>query len=452
MTKKKIDMLNGSLWDKILFYAIPLAITGILQQLFNAADLAVVGQFRGSYAMAAVGSNAPVISLLINLFIGISLGTNVILANAIGAKDESRIRKCVHTSIYTSVICGVFLTIFGEIFAGYIMEFMGVPEECFKMSSLYLRIYLLGMPVILLYNFEAAIYRAIGDTRTPLTALFISGITNVILNVALVCGCGMSVDGVAIATVTSNIISSLYLLNGLAKSESDVHVDFGQIKITKPILIRILRIGIPAGIQSMMFALSNLIIQSSVNSLGARVMAGSAAALNVEIFAFFVLSSFGQTCTTFVGQNNGAHKYDRCLKSMFICMGYSYLFTAIAACSMLYFYKELLGIFCKDIEVIEIGYIRLYWLAFAFIFSILQDILSGYLRGFGQSLGPALISLIGICGVRILWILTVFKNSRTFSTVMMSYPISLGITSFAIILLCIYLKKKGKLGQETRTS
>ncbi len=447
MAGKKIDMLNGSLWDKILFYAIPLAVTGILQQLFNAADLAVVGQFRGPHAMAAVGSNAPVISLLINFFIGISLGTNVVLANAIGAKDESRIRKCVHTSIYTSARCGVLLTIFGEIFAGYILSIMGVPEECLKLATLYLRIYLLGMPVILLYNFEAAIYRAIGDTKTPLFALLISGITNVILNVALVCGAGMSVDGVAIATVTSNIISSLYLLNGLAKSDSDVHVDFGQLKITKPTLIRILRIGIPAGIQSMMFALSNLVIQSSINRLGATVMAGSAAALNVEIFAFFVLSSFGQTCTTFVGQNNGAHKYDRCRKSMYICMGYSYLFTSIAATLMLIYYKELLGLFCKDPEVIEIGYIRLYWLAFAFIFSILQDILSGLLRGFGQSLGPALISLICICGIRILWILTIFKKNPTFTTVMKSYPVSLAVTAFAIAILCMILKKKGKLGK-----
>lgn len=447
MAGKKIDMLNGSLWDKILFYAIPLAVTGILQQLFNAADLAVVGQFRGPHAMAAVGSNAPVISLLINFFIGISLGTNVVLANAIGAKDESRIRKCVHTSIYSSARCGVLLTIFGEIFAGYILSIMGVPEECLKLATLYLRIYLLGMPVILLYNFEAAIYRAIGDTKTPLLALLISGITNVVLNVALVCGAGMSVDGVAIATVTSNIISSLFLLNGLAKSDSDVHVDFGQLKITKPTLIRILRIGIPAGIQSMMFALSNLVIQSSINRLGATVMAGSAAALNVEIFAFFVLSSFGQTCTTFVGQNNGAHKYDRCRKSMYICMGYSYLFTSIAATLMLIYYKELLGLFCKDPEVIEIGYIRLYWLAFAFIFSILQDILSGLLRGFGQSLGPALISLICICGIRIVWILTIFKKNPTFSTIMKSYPVSLAVTAFAIAILCMILKKKGKLGK-----
>ena len=446
MAGKKIDMLNGSLWDKILFYAIPLAITGILQQLFNAADLAVVGQFRGPHAMAAVGSNAPVISLLINLFIGISLGTNVVLANAIGAKDESRIRKCVHTSIYTSAICGVLLAIFGEFAAGYILNWMSVPEECLKLATLYLRIYLLGMPVILLYNFEAAIYRAIGDTKTPLTALVISGIINVILNIALVCGGGMSVDGVAIATVTANIISSLYLLNGLAKSDSDVHVDFGQLKITKPTLIRILRIGIPAGIQSMMFALSNLVIQSSINSLGATVMAGSAAALNVEIFAFFVLSSFGQTCTTFVGQNNGAHKYDRCRKSMYICMGYSYLFTTIAASLMLIYYKELLGLFCKDAEVIEIGYIRLYWLAFAFIFSIIQDILSGLLRGFGQSLGPALISLICICGIRIAWVNTIFKKSPTFTTIMQSYPVSLAITAFAIAILCFILKKKGKLG------
>ena len=442
MKKNEIDMLNGSLWDKILIYAIPLAVTGILQQLFNAADLAVVGRFRGPEAMAAVGSNAPVIGLLINMFIGISLGTNVVLANAIGAKDKLRIKHCVHSSILLSVIGGIFVMIIGEAATNTIIHLMGVPEECAKLAALYLRIYLMGMPVILLYNFEASIYRAIGDTKTPFWALVISGVVNVVLNLLLVCGANMSVDGVAIATVVSNVISSLYLLHGLVQTDSSVHVDFEQLKINKPVLIRILRIGIPAGIQGMVFSISNLIIQSSINSLGSKIMAASAAAMNLEIFSYFIVSSFGSTCTTFVGQNNGAKKYDRCKRSLLICLGLDYLFTIICGIILLTYYKQLLGIFCQDPEVIELGYIRIYWFFIAFFFSVLQECFAGYLRGFGISTAPAIISLVGICGIRLIWIFVVFPLVPTFTTIMQVYPLSLAITAVGICLLAFMEMKR----------
>ncbi len=442
MKKNEIDMLNGSLWDKILIYAIPLAVTGILQQLFNAADLAVVGRFRGPEAMAAVGSNAPVIGLLINMFIGISLGTNVVLANAIGAKDKLRIKHCVHSSILLSVIGGIFVLIVGEAATNTIIHYMGVPEECSKLAALYLRIYLMGMPVILLYNFEASIYRAIGDTKTPFWALVISGVVNVVLNLLLVCGANMSVDGVAIATVVSNIISSLYLLHGLVQTDSSVHVDFEQLKINKPVLIRILRIGIPAGIQGMVFSISNLIIQSSINSLGSKIMAASAAAMNLEIFSYFIVSSFGSTCTTFVGQNNGAKKYDRCKRALLICLGLDYLFTIICGIILLTYYKQLLGIFCQDPEVIELGYVRIYWFFIAFFFSVLQECFAGYLRGFGISTAPAIISLVGICGIRLIWIFFVFPLVPTFSTIMQVYPLSLAITAVGICLLAFMEMKR----------
>lgn len=442
MKKNEIDMLNGSLWDKILIYAIPLAVTGILQQLFNAADLAVVGRFRGPEAMAAVGSNAPVIGLLINMFIGISLGTNVVLANAIGAKDKLRIKHCVHSSILLSVIGGIFVMIIGEAATNTIIHLMGVPEECAKLAALYLRIYLMGMPVILLYNFEASIYRAIGDTKTPFWALVISGVVNVVLNILLVCGANMSVDGVAIATVVSNVISSLYLLHGLVQTDSSVHVDFEQLKINKPVLIRILRIGIPAGIQGMVFSISNLIIQSSINSLGSKIMAASAAAMNLEIFSYFIVSSFGSTCTTFVGQNNGAKKYDRCKRSLLICLGLDYLFTIICGIILLTYYKQLLGIFCQDPEVIELGYIRIYWFFIAFFFSVLQECFAGYLRGFGISTAPAIISLVGICGIRLIWIFVVFPLVPTFTTIMQVYPLSLAITAVGICLLAFMEMKR----------
>ena len=442
MKKNEIDMLNGSLWDKILIYAIPLAVTGILQQLFNAADLAVVGRFRGPEAMAAVGSNAPVIGLLINMFIGISLGTNVVLANAIGAKDNLRVKHCVHSSILLSVIGGIFVMIIGEAATNTIIHLMGVPEECAKLAALYLRIYLMGMPVILLYNFEASIYRAIGDTKTPFWALVISGVVNVVLNILLVCGANMSVDGVAIATVVSNVISSLYLLHGLVQTDSSVHVDFEQLKINKPVLIRILRIGIPAGIQGMVFSISNLIIQSSINSLGSKIMAASAAAMNLEIFSYFIVSSFGSTCTTFVGQNNGAKKYDRCKRSLLICLGLDYLFTIICGIILLTYYKQLLGIFCQDPEVIELGYIRIYWFFIAFFFSVLQECFAGYLRGFGISTAPAIISLVGICGIRLIWIFVVFPLVPTFTTIMQVYPLSLAITAVGICLLAFMEMKR----------
>lgn len=445
MIKKNIDMLHGSLWDKILMYAIPLAVTGILQQLFNAADIAVVGRFRGPDAMAAVGSNAPLINILINLFVGVALGTNVIIANSIGSGDFRRAKHCVHTSLMFAIFGGLFLGIIGEIIANQAISIMGVPPECFNQAVLYLRIYFFGMPFILLYNYEAAVYRAIGDTQTPFWALLISGIVNVILNLALVCGCNMGVDGVAIATVVSNVISSIYLLNGLSKIDSPVRVYFDQFKFNKPVFIRMIRIGLPAGLQGMMFSLSNLVIQSSINSLGPTTMAGSAAALNLEIFAFYVLSSFGQSCTSFVGQNSGAKQYDRCHKILYICFAYSYIFTFIISFILLYFYRELLGIFCKTESVILTGKVRLIWLAFAFIFSVVQDIFSNYLRGFGLSLGPALLSLFCICGFRIVWIITVFKKLPNFSTVMQSYPISLGLASLAIVTLCYFQSKSGKL-------
>ena len=445
MKKYKIDMLNGSLWDKVLMYALPLAVTGIFQQLFHAADIAVVGRFRGPEAMASVGSIAPLTNILINIFLGISLGTNVVLANAIGSGDKLRAKHCVHTSLIVAVAGGILLTIFSEFVSSFAIEMMNVPPECFKQSLLYLRIYLIGMPVLLLYNFEAAIFRAVGDTQTPFWALVISGIANLVLNVLLVAGANMSVDGVAIATVVSNVISSLYLLHKLAETDNQTQVYFDQFKFNKPVFIRILRIGIPAGIQGMMFSISNLVIQSSINTLGSSTMAGSAAALNIEIFAFFVLSSFGQTCTSFVGQNKGAKKYDRCRKILYICLTYSYIFTGIMTFFMLYFYKELLSIFCTAESVIEIGRIRLMWLGFAFIFSVIQDVLSGYLRGFGLSLGPALLSLICVCGVRLLWIFTAFKARPNFTTIMESYPLSLAITAVAMVILCCFQSRQGKL-------
>ncbi|MBQ6392940.1 MAG: MATE family efflux transporter, partial [Eubacterium sp.] len=303
---KNINMMEGPLAGKVLLYALPLAATGILQQLFNAADVAVVGSFVGKEAMAAVGSNSAIIGLLVNLFIGISLGSNVIIAHAVGKGDKEEVHNTVCTSLVIALAGGFFLMILGEIFAARILMLTGVPSEVFDMAVLYLRIYLLGMPVILLYNFEAAIFRGKGNTRIPLMALAGSGVINVLLNLLFVLGFHRSVDGVAMATAISNLASSAYLLYKLNRSGDEIQVHFNEFQVDMGVLSKILRIGIPAGLQSSMFSLANIIIQAAINSLGATVMAGSSAAFNLEILAYYMINSFGQACTTIVGQNYGA--------------------------------------------------------------------------------------------------------------------------------------------------
>ena len=436
----RYDMISGSLGDKIVKFVIPLAVTGILQQLFNAADIAVVGRFCGKEAMAAVGSNAPVIGLLVNLFIGISLGSNVVIAKSIGQKNQKNITEAVHTSIVVALLGGIILAVTGELFAPIIVQWLSVPEEVFPMAVAYLRIYLLGMPVILLYNFESAIFRSCGNTHMPLIALVISGVLNVLLNLFFVTVLKMDVDGVATATVLANLVSSLILFVALIRTKQEVRVSVKELRIHFNVLGSILRIGIPSGIQGMIFSLANIVIQSAVNSLGTTVMAASSAAFNLEIFAFYVMNSFGQTCTTFVGQNYGAGKNDRCRKTLALCLLQSFIGTGTACVLILLFAEQLLGIFNTDPQVIAVGKLRLEYIFFAYIFSFAQDVFSGYLRGFGVSFIPALCSVVCICGVRLFWIFTVFKRSPSFDTVMQVYPLSLGLTALVIGMSLLVLK------------
>lgn len=447
----RMDMINGSLGDKIIRYAIPLAVTGVLQQLFNAADLAVVGHFSGKEAMAAVGSNAPVIGLLVNLFVGISLGSNVIIAKSIGKGDNESIAKAVHTSVVVALLGGVFLTVLGEFLAPGVVEMLDVPGDVYPLAVKYLRIYLAGMPVILLYNFEAAIFRSCGNTQTPLAALVISGILNVALNLLFVLGMGMDVDGVATATVLSNLISSVILFAALMKTELAIRIDFRKLRIHGDVLGQILKIGIPAGIQGMIFSFANIIIQSAVNSLGTTVMAASSAAYNLEVFAYYIMNSFGQACTTFVGQNYGAGKGGRCLKTLKLCLLQSLVSTAAVSGLILLFSHLLLSIFNTDPDVIAAGRIRLEYIFFAYLFSFAQEGLSGYLRGFGVSFIPAACAVIGICGVRLTWIFTVFRQAPSFTTIMQVYPLSLGITAAAILTVTLFVKPSKRYVVQTGT-
>lgn len=446
LKKQKLDMLNGSIWNKLPVFALPIAATGILEQLFNASDIAIVGNFAQTdktVAVAAVGANSPIIGLILNLFIGIALGANVVIANAIGRDDKQTVQKAVHTSMVVSVIGGVLVAIIGELIAEPLLTVLNVPDDVLELALLYLRIYFLGMPVILLYNFEAAIFRSIGETKMPLIALTLSGILNVLLNLFFVIVLKMSVNGVATATVLANIVSAGILYIKLVKSDKYIKVEFKKLRIDGKVFAKIMQIGLPAGIQSAVFAVANIVIQGAINSLGTVVIAASSAAFNIEIIAYNVMNSFSQACTTFVGQNFGANKIDRCKKTLFLCLIEDAIASGTAILIVLITGKFLLSIFNNDPEVIEIGYTRLVIIFIAYIFSMLYEVMSGYLRGFGFSLVPAILTTVGVCVLRIIWINTVFPANRTFVTIMTAYPVSLSTTAVLIfIALIIYRPSK----------
>lgn len=444
--KQKLDMLNGSIWNKLPVFALPIAATGILEQLFNASDIAIVGNFAQTdktAAVAAVGANSPIIGLILNLFIGIALGANVVIANAIGRDDKQTVQKAVHTSMVVSVIGGVLVAIIGELIAETLLTVLNVPDDVLELALLYLRIYFLGMPVILLYNFEAAIFRSIGETKMPLIALTLSGILNVLLNLFFVIVLKMSVNGVATATVLANVVSAGILYIKLIKSDKYIKVEFKKLRIDGKVFAKIMQIGLPAGIQSAVFAVANIVIQGAINSLGTTVIAASSAAFNIEIIAYNVMNSFSQACTTFVGQNFGANKIDRCKKTLFLCLIEDAIASGTAILIVLITGKFLLSIFNNNPEVIEIGYTRLVIIFIAYIFSMLYEVMSGYLRGFGFSLVPAILTTVGVCVLRIIWINTVFPANRTFVTIMTAYPVSLATTAVLIfIALIIYRPSK----------
>lgn len=452
-TKLKMDMINGPIWNKLIQYALPVAATGILEQLFNASDLAIVGNFTGdakTVAVAAVGANSPIVGLLLNFFIGIALGANVVIANAIGKKDEKTIHKAVHTAVITAVVGGILVTLLGELLIGQLLQLLNVPDDVFPYALLYIRIYLLGMPVILLYNFEAAIFRSVGETKIPLRALAFSGVLNVVLNLIFVIVFKMTVNGVAIATVLANAVSSILLFVKLLRTDSVIRIRKEELVFDAGVFSKIIRIGLPAGIQSAVFAIANIVIQSAINSLGTIVIAASSAAFNIEIIVYDILNSFSQACTTFTGQNYGAGKLSRCKKVLLLCIVEDAIATVSGAVLVLIFGKTLLSIFNNDPQVIELGYTRLLLVFSAYTFSMLYENMSGYLRGFGISMAPAVLTTIGVCGVRLLWIFTVFPAHRTFTAIMMAYPLSLSTTAVLIFIALMVYRPSRKLGMKQK--
>lgn len=449
--RKQLDMLHGPIWDKIPRFALPIAATAILGQLFNAADIAVVGNFTGDLrtaSVAAVSATSAIIGLVINLFIGISLGANVTIAYAVGQRDEQAVSRAVHTAIVLAVLGGLLAATVGELIAAPLLEALRTPDEVFPLALLYLRIYFAGLPVIMLYNFEAAIFRSVGETKIPLMALTLSGILNVILNLFFVAILHMTVDGVATATVIANAVSAAILYYKLRRTDRVIRVSPKALRIDVKSMKRMLRIGLPAGLQSAVFSVANIIIQSAINSLGTIVMAASGASFNIEIITYNILNSFSQACTTFVGQNYGAGDVKRCKRTMLLCLLEGAIALALAIALILPFGKQLLSVFNNDPQVIDVGYIRLVTLMTAHIFSLCYEVLSGYLRGFGISVLPAVLTMVGVCGTRLSWIYWVFPKSQTFQTIMAVFPISLAFTALLMLIAVLCCRPARRFAAE----
>ena len=437
---KGIDMLHGSLWTQLPLFALPLAATGILQQLFNAADVAVVGNCTGAHgtvAVAAVGANSPIIGLIVGFFLGISLGANVVIAYALGRGRAEAVEKAVHTAILLALVAGFAGMGVAELAAPKILELMEIPDEVFPYALIYLRIYLLGLPAILLYNFAAAIFRSTGDSRTPLYALFVACVLNVLLNLFFVLVMDMQEDGVALATVLANMAGAFLLLYRLSRTGELIRVRWRHLRIDRGSLRQILKIGVPAGAQGAVFSAANVVIQAAINTLGTSVIAASSVALNLELFLFFIINAFGQSCTTFVGQNFGARQIGRCRRILLVCLGETGLVFVAAAGLILLWGHNLLALFNDNAEVVELGYLRLEIIFVAYIFTVLYEIMCGYLRGFRISFLPALLTIIGVCVTRIVYVLFLFDETSTFASVLMVYPVSLAATSVLIFALLV---------------
>lgn len=437
---KKIDMIHGPLLGKLIIFTIPIILSGVLQLLFNAADVIVVGRFAGEASLAAVGSTGALINLMTNLFIGMSVGANVCAAQFYGANQHDDVKKTVHTSTAFSLICGVFLVFVGLFLARPILEIMGSPEDVIGLAALYVRIYFIAMPAIMLYNFLAAILRAAGDTTHPLVFLTIAGVVNVILNLILVICFNMGVAGVAIATATSSYISCFLLVGFFMKQEDALRLEFSKIKIDKRILNRIIRIGLPAGIQGTVFSLSNVVIQSAINSFGTAVIAGSSAAASIEGFVYVSMNSVSQTTVTFVGQNYGAGDEHRVKKVIFETLGIV-MVVGLAMGNLAYhFATPLLGIYTDSADAIAAGTLRLFWVCCPYFLCGVMDTLTGGLRGLGRSTVPMIVSLLGACVTRLIWIATYFHVHHTQSVLFFSYPGSwlLTLSVHSICLIVVY--------------
>ncbi|WP_308585977.1 MATE family efflux transporter [uncultured Holdemanella sp.] len=442
MRSYQVDMCNGPIFKKLIIFAIPLILSGCLQLLFNAADIIVVGRFTGSEALAAVGSTSALINLLVNLFIGISVGANVVLGKYIGARDDENASKTVHTAIFISIVGGIFMIFIGFFFSKPLLELMATPEDVIDLSSLYMRIYFVGMPFFMLYNFGAAILRSIGDTKRPLYFLLISGIINVVFNLFFVIVFHMGVAGVALATMISEGISAGLILLCLKHMDGPLHFELKDMRFHKELALKMLEVGLPAGLQGIIFSISNVLIQSSVNSFGSVVMAGNTAASNIEGFVYTSMNAVYQTSLSFTSQNFGAKKFDRIDKILLECLGIVTVVGLVLGQGAYFFGQQLLSIYTNDKHVIAFGIERLSVISATYCLCGMMDTLVGSLRGVGYSILPMLMSLTGVCVFRVVWIFTVFKALHTQFSLYVSYPISWVITIFAHTICFLVVRKR----------
>lgn len=441
-TKKyEIDMCHGPLLGKILVFYIPLMLSGILQLLFNAADIIVIGQFAGNESLAAVGSTGALINLIINLFIGLSVGANVLVARYYGANQQAELKEMVQTAIATSVISGILLVFVGFFVAKPALTLMGTPDDVVGQSVLYMRIYFAGMPFMMAYNFGAAVLRAVGDTKRPLYYLLIAGIVNVILNLIFVIYFSMHVAGVATATVISQAISAVLVIRCLLKTDSVYKLELKGIKISMDKLGKMFKIGLPAGVQGALFSISNVLIQSSVNSFGSVAMAGNTAGSNIEGFVYTSMNAFYQSAISFCGQNYGAKEYKRVGKALFICEVLVILVGLLLGNGAYLAGGTLLKLYSSDPEVISYGILRMRYISVIYFLCGMMDVMVGGLRGIGYSIMPMLVSLTGACLFRIVWIYTIFQEVRTLPCLYISYPIS-WILTFSVHLICFLIVYK----------
>ena len=429
----EIDMLHGPLFMKILLFALPLAASSVLQQLFNSVDVAVVGRFASSEALAAVGSNAPVINLLVNLFVGISMGANAIISNHIGQNDREKIRSAVSTSAVVALFSGIFLMILGTSVAGPVHRMMGTPVEVTRMAASYLRIYFLGMPFIMIFNFGSAILRSLGDTRRPLYILIAAGIINTVLNLVFVIVFHMGVEGVAIATGISNLFSAVMVVRILLREEDPYRLHPDKMRVKRDELSHMLEIGIPAGLQGVVFSISNVIIQASINGYGFNAVAGSAAALNFEQYCYFVIAAFNGAAISFVGQNYGAGNMDRVKRVFLICMGLGVLSCVTLNWIFAGWSDFFLSLFTDSDAVKEFGTIRMHTALVLQGIACLYEIPGSALRGMGRSMLPTLLTVFGTCVLRIIWVYTVCPVWEGFHALMFVYPVSWTITGVMVM-------------------
>jgi len=446
MRVKYRSMIDGPLLPNIVSYTVPIILTSLLQLLFNAADLVVVGRFCGSISVAAVGATGAITNLVVNLFMGFSIGAGVSVAHGLGAKEELTVHKAVHTALPLALVSGVALTFIGVLFSESFLRLMGTPDHVLSLSALYMRIYFGGMTFNMVYNFCAAILRAAGDTKSPLLFLTVAGVVNVLLNLVFVTVFHMNVAGVALATTISQFISAILVVFTLMHRTDSCRLSLRKLRFYKPQLLKMIRIGLPAGIQSSIFSISNVMVQSSINSFGEVVMSGNAAAANIEGFVYVGMNSFHQTAVNFVGQNIGAHKYDRAKKTLYLCLLCAAV-VGISTSMLAYsFAPQLLSIYITDsAEAISYGVLRMSVVCFTYCLCGLMDTTTGVLRGMGASMTPMVISVLGVCGVRMGWILSVFQLPQFHTPwwLYISYPISWAFTfaaQFAAFVL-VYRKR-----------